>query len=78
MIFLLSEKQENPIKDIYNFVDICSHYNGKTLRPLAYLPHPPTSSFFFFFSPPPPQHDTEKKNGRPGHFPASNFLNAKD
>ena len=56
MIFLLSEKQENPIKDIYNFFDICSHYNGKTLRPLVY---PPTSSFFF--SPPPPQHDTEKK-----------------
>ena len=60
MIFLHSEKQENPIKDIYNFVDICSHYNGKTLRPLAYLPHPPTSSFFLF-SPPPPQHDTEKE-----------------
>lgn len=61
MIFLLSEKQENPIKDIYNFVDICSHYNGKTLRPLAYLPHPPTSSFFFFFSPPPPNMTLRKK-----------------
>lgn len=60
MIFFLLEKQENPIKDIYNFVDICSHYNGKTLRPLVYLPHPPpppSSSS----SPPPPQHDTEKK-----------------
>ena len=58
MIFLLSEKQENPIKDIYNFVDICSHYNGGKVSLSSPSPH---FLLLLLLLPPPPQHDTEKK-----------------
>lgn len=61
MIFLLSEKQENPIKDIYIILSIYVHATMVNVTAFSLSSPSPHLLLLLLLLLPPPQHDTEKK-----------------